>query len=92
MDLYGKAMQKPIKINNRRESQYHRECTCVEMSTVKTGVEGLLWHAHVSEQSDNDKAAIMQIKELNDILNGQYEIIGFTLEEVENTMCDVCVD
>ncbi len=55
-------MQKPIKINNRRESQDHRECE--EMSTVKTGAGGLLWHAHVSELSDNDKAAIMQIKEL----------------------------
>ncbi len=33
----------------------------VEMSTVMTGAGGLLWHAHVSELSDNDKAAIMQI-------------------------------
>ncbi len=38
------------------------------------------------------KAAIMQIKELKDVLNGQCEIIGFTLEEVENMMCDICVD
>ncbi len=60
------------------------------MSTFKTG--GLLWHAHVSELSDNDKAAIMQIKELKDILNGQCEIIGFTLEEVKNMMCDICID
>ncbi len=52
----------------------------VEMSTVKTGTGGLLWHAHVSEVSDNDKAAIMQIKELKEVLNGQCEIIGFTLE------------
>ncbi len=64
----------------------------VEMSTVKTGVGGLLWHAHVSELSDNNKAAIMQIEELKDVLNGQCEIIGFTLEEVENMMCDICVD
>ncbi len=62
------------------------------MSTVKTGVGGLLWHAHVSELSDNDKAAIMQIKELKDVLNCQCEIIGFTLEEVENMMCDIFVD
>ncbi len=34
----------------------------VEMPTVKTGVGGLLWHTHVSKLSDNDKAAIMQIK------------------------------
>ncbi len=34
------------------------------------GAGGLLWHAHVSELSDNDKAAIMQIKELKDVLNG----------------------
>ncbi len=27
----------------------------VEMSTVKTGAVVLLWHAHVSELSDNDK-------------------------------------
>ncbi len=60
----------------------------VEMSTVKTGVGGLSWLVHVSELSDNDKAAIMQIKELN----WQCEIIGFTLEEVENMMCDICVD
>ncbi len=62
----------------------------VEMSTVKTGVGGMLWHARVSEMSDNDKAAIMQIKELKDVLNGQCEIIGFTLEDVENIMCDIC--
>ncbi len=64
----------------------------VEMSTVKTGVGGLLWHARVSELSDNNKAAIMQIEELKDVLNGQCDIIGFTLEEVENMMCDICVD
>ncbi len=64
----------------------------VEMSTVKTGVGGLLWHAHVSELSDNDKAVIMQIKELKEVLNGQCEIIGFTLEEVQSMMCDICVD
>ncbi len=64
----------------------------VEMSTVKTGAGGLLWYAHVSELSDNDKAAIIQIKKLKDILNGQCDIIGFTLEEVENMMCDICVD
>ncbi len=64
----------------------------VGMSTVKTGVGGLLWHSHVSELLDNDKAAIMQIKELKDVFNGQCEIIGFTLEEVENMMCDICVD
>ncbi len=64
----------------------------VEMSTVKTSAGGLLWHAHVSELSDNDKAAIMQIKELKEVLNCQCEIIGFTLEEVENMMCDICVD
>ncbi len=34
----------------------------------------------------------MQIKELKDVLNGQCEIIGFTLEEVDNMMCDICVD
>ncbi len=64
----------------------------VEMSTVKTGSGGLLWHAHVSELSDNDKAAIMQTKDLKDVLNGQCDNIGFTLEEVENMMCDICVD
>ncbi len=64
----------------------------VEMSTVKTGVGRLLWHAHVSELSDNDKAAIMQIKELKNVLNGQCEFIGFTLEEVENIMCNICGD
>ncbi len=62
----------------------------VEMSTVKTGAGGLLWHAHVSELSD--KSAIMQIKVLKDVLNGQCDIIGFTLEEVENMICDICVD
>ncbi len=40
----------------------------------------------------NDKAAIMQIKQLKYVLNGQCDIIGFTLEEVENMMCDICVD
>ncbi len=54
----------------------------VEMSTVKTGAGGLLWQARVSELSKNDKAAIMQTKELREVLNGQYKIIGFTLEEV----------
>ncbi len=62
------------------------------MSTVKTGAGGLLCHAHVSELSDNDKAAIMQIKELKDVLNGLCKLIGFTLEEVENMMCDIYVD
>ncbi len=62
------------------------------MSTVMTGVGGLLWHAQVSELSDNDKAAIMQIKQLKEVLNGQCEIIGFTLEEAKSMMCDICVD
>ncbi len=47
----------------------------VEMSTAKTG--GLLWHAHVSELSDNDKAAIMQSKELKEVLNGQCDVMWF---------------
>ncbi len=34
----------------------------------------------------------MQIKELKYVLNGQCEIIGFTLEEVDSMMCDICVD
>ncbi len=33
----------------------------VEMSTVKTGAGGLLCYDHVSELSDNNQAAIMQI-------------------------------
>ncbi len=33
----------------------------------------------------------MQIKQLKDVLNGQCEIIGFTLEEVENMICDIFV-
>ncbi len=49
----------------------------VEMSTFKTGAGGLLWNAHVFELSDNDKAAIMQIKILKEVLNCQYDIIGF---------------
>ncbi len=60
------------------------------MSTVKTGAGGLLWHVHVSEMSGNDKAAIRQIKE-GEVLNGQCEIIGFTLK-VESMMCVICVD
>ncbi len=67
-------------------------CNWCRDSTVKTGTGGLLWHAHVSELSDNDKAAIMQIKELKYVLNDQCDIIGFTLKEVENMMCDICVD
>ncbi len=38
------------------------------------------WKVCCMELSDNDKAAIMQIKEPKDVLNGQCEIIGFTLE------------
>ncbi len=64
----------------------------VEMSAVKTGSGGLMWHAHVSELSDNDKVAIMQIKELKEVLNSQRVIICFTLEEVESMMCDIYVD
>ncbi len=41
--------------------------------------------------SDNDKAAIMQIKKLKEDLNGQCEIIGFTLEDVVNIMFDIWV-
>ncbi len=62
------------------------------MSTVKSGVGGLLWHASISELSDNDKAAIMQIKELKEVLNGQCEIIGFTLEDMESMVCAICVE
>ncbi len=36
---------------------------------IKTGAGGLLWHAHVSELSDNDKAVIMPIKQLKYVLN-----------------------
>ncbi len=68
-------MQKPIKINNRRESQEHRNVLGLEMSIVKTGAGGLLRYAQVSELSDNDKEAIVQIKELKEVLNGQCEII-----------------
>ncbi len=64
----------------------------VEMSAVKTGSGVLMWHAHVSELSDNDKVTIMQIKELKEILNSQRVIICFTLEEVESMMCDIYVD
>ncbi len=60
----------------------------VEMSTVAIGA-GELWHAHVSEPSDNDQAAITQIKELKEVLNGQCDVIGFSGEEVES-MCDIC--
>ncbi len=63
----------------------------VEMSTVKTGAGGLLWHAHISELLYNDKAAIMQIKELKKILDSQCEIIGFTLEVVESMMGDIFI-
>ncbi len=41
-----------------------------------------------SELSDNDKAEIMQ----TNVLNSQYDIIGFTLDEVESMMCENCVD
>ncbi len=34
----------------------------------------------------------MQIKELKDVLNRHCGIIGFTLEEVESMMYDICVD
>ncbi len=63
----------------------------VEMSTVKTGAGGLLWHAHISELLYNDKASIMQIKELKKILDSQCEIIGFTLEVVESMMGDIFI-
>ncbi len=62
------------------------------MSTVKTGAGGLLWHDDVFDLSDNNKAAIMQIKEPKDVLNDECDIIGFTLDEVENMMCDICLD
>ncbi len=81
----------PIKINNIGGNlKIIGNVLGVKMSTVKTGAGRLLWHAHVFELSDNDKAAIMQIKELKDVLNGQCDIIGFTLEAVENMMCDIC--
>ncbi len=86
-------MHKPTKINYRRKFQDNIECAWCRDVTVKTRVGGLLWHAHVSELSDNVKTAIMQIKELKEVLNGQCEIIGFTLiEEVESMMCGICVD
>ncbi len=34
----------------------------------------------------------MQIKELKEVLNGQCEIIGFTLEDVESVIYDMCVN
>ncbi len=34
----------------------------------------------------------MQIKELKEVLNGQCEIIGFTLEDVESMIYDMCVN
>ncbi len=43
--------------------------------SVKTVPGELLWHAHVSELLSNNKAAIMQIKELKEVLNGQCDII-----------------
>ncbi len=61
------------------------------MSTVKTGAGGLLWHTHVSELSDNDQAAIIQINELKEVLNGQCDIIGFSMKEVESMVCDIFV-
>ncbi len=33
-----------------------------------------------------------KLKELKDVLNGQCDIIGFTLEAVQNMMCDICLD
>ncbi len=64
----------------------------VEMSTIKARDGGLLWHAHVSELSDNDQVATIQIKELKEVLIGQSDIIGFSLEKVESMMCDIFVD
>jgi hypothetical protein len=63
----------------------------VEIFTIRTGAGRLLWHAYVSELSDSDQAAIMQIKELKEVLNGQCDIIGFSVEEVESMICDICV-
>ena len=63
----------------------------VEISTIRNGAGGLLWQAYVSELSDSDQAAIMQIKELKEVLNGQCDIIGFSVEEVESMICDICV-
>ncbi len=57
-----------------------------------TGAGGLLCHAHVSERSDNDHAAIMQIKEQKEVLNIQFDISGFSVEEVESMICDIWVD
>ncbi len=54
----GQAMQELNMINYSRESQDCRECTgCRD-------VYCLLRYVHVSELSDNDKAATMQIKDL----------------------------
>lgn len=54
-----------------------------------TGAGGLLCHARVSERSDNDHAAIMQIKEQKEVLNIQFDISGFSVEEVESMICDI---
>lgn len=62
--------------------QDRRECTERRDIYFRTCAGGLLWHGHVSELSDNDQLAIMQIKELNEVLNGQRDIIGFSVEEM----------
>ncbi len=34
----------------------------------------------------------MQIKKVKEVLTGQCDIIGVTLDEVESMICDICVD
>ncbi len=34
----------------------------------------------------------MQIKELKEVLNGQSDIIGFSVEEARSMMCDICIE
>ncbi len=46
---------------------------------------------YLNPQTMNDKAAIMQIKELKEPLNGECDVIGFSVEEVKS-MRDICID
>ena len=64
----------------------------IDTSSVITGARGMLRCTLVSECSDSDRVAIMILTELRQCLTGESEIVGFSNEEVECILYDVCVE
>jgi len=64
----------------------------VEWYDAKRCARGMLRHAYASELTETDHTMISLVKELRQCLSGECHIEGFSYEDIECVLYDVCVD